>query len=63
MEDQYSSLPQGSGNLLVQVEDRPIHPTAVSQEPILWDPCLPGSPWRQYLAHVYTQVRFERTEV
>jgi hypothetical protein len=63
MEDQYPSLPQDSGNLLVQVEDYPVHPSAMSEAPNPWDPCLPDSPWWQYLAHICRQVRFERTGV
>ncbi|KAN0127200.1 hypothetical protein V8E53_015006 [Lactarius tabidus] len=55
MEDQYPSLPQDSGNLPVQVEDHPIHPTAMLEAPNPWDPCLPDSPWWQYLAHVCRQ--------
>ena len=63
MEDQYHYLPNSSGNLLVQVEDRPIRPTARSEAPDLWDLCLPDSPWWQYLAQVCSQVRFgERTK-
>jgi hypothetical protein len=62
MEDQYPSLPQDSSNLLDQV-DHPAHPTAMSEAPDPWDPCLPDLPWWQYLAHICRQVRFGRTEV
>lgn len=62
MEDQHFALSQCSSNLLVQDGDYPVYPTAMSQEPNLWGPCLPGSSWRRYLAHVRTQVRFEGTE-
>ncbi|KAF8267985.1 hypothetical protein EI94DRAFT_1700590 [Lactarius quietus] len=55
MKDQYPSLPEGSGNLLAQVDDHPVHPTARSEAHNLWDPCFPDSLWWQYLAHVYSQ--------
>lgn len=58
MGDRYPSLPQGPGNLLVQVE---VCPTARSEVPNHQDPYLPDSLWWQYVAHAYSQVRFEST--
>jgi hypothetical protein len=63
MEDQYPPLPQGSCNLLVQVEDDPVHPMALSEAHNHWGQYLPNSPWWRYLAHIYSQVRLEHTEV
>ncbi|KAH9015895.1 hypothetical protein EDB84DRAFT_1524960 [Lactarius hengduanensis] len=49
MGDQYPSPPrlEVPGDLLVQVEDHPVPSTA--------SPCLPDSPWWQYVAQVYGQ--------
>jgi hypothetical protein len=60
MGDQYPSLPQGPSNLLVQVKVHPARPTAGAEAPGHWDPYLSDLLWWD-VAHVYSQVRFERT--
>jgi hypothetical protein len=60
MKDQDHSLPQVLGsNLLVQVEAHPVRPMAKSEEPNLWDPCLPDSLLWQCPANPFSQVRFK----
>jgi hypothetical protein len=60
MGDQYPTLPQGPGALLVQGEDYTTRPTASSEAPDFWDQYL--LEWSQYyLANIYSQVRLECT--
>ncbi|KAH9041538.1 hypothetical protein EDB83DRAFT_1629167 [Lactarius deliciosus] len=57
MGDQYPSPPllEVPGDLLVRVEDHSVPSTARSEVPHSWGPCLPDSPWWQYVAQVYGQ--------
>ncbi|KAH9059537.1 hypothetical protein EDB87DRAFT_1621480 [Lactarius vividus] len=54
---QYPSSPrlEVPDDLLVQVEVHPIPSTARSEVRHSWGPCLPDSPWWQYVAQVYGQ--------
>jgi hypothetical protein len=61
IEDQNPSLPQGSDNLLAQPEDYLDCSNTKLEIPDLWDAGFLDPLGGQYSAHVYSQVRFERT--